>query len=75
MSNRIFGEFISNYLEGKGIKPRQKIFTLTLLWLTITLTIVYIIDNALLRVFLFLIALIVSVHILKLPTFTSASTN
>ena len=75
MSNRIFGEFISNYLEGKGIKPRQKLFTLTLLWLTITLTIVFLMDNILRRVFLFLIALIVSVHILKLPTFTSTSTN
>ena len=69
MRNRVFGEFIKNYLEGRGINPRQKLFTLTFLWLTIAFTIVYITDKVLLRVFLFLIALAVSTHILKLPTF------
>ena len=71
MRNRLFGEFIRNYLEGKGITSRQKVFTLALLWLMIAITIFYMIENIMIRILLFIIALAVSVHILKLPTLTS----
>ena len=73
MRNRLFGEFIKNYMEGKGIKAKQKGITLVFLWIMILLTTVYMIDNDLLRITLFSIALAVTVHILKLPTFTSTS--
>ena len=68
LNNRIFGEFIRNYMEGKGIKPRQKIFTLMFLWLTITFSVFYLIESFVIRISLFLIAMVVSVHILKLPS-------
>jgi len=68
INNRIFGEFIKNYMEGKGIKPRQKVFTLTFLWLTITFSVFYLIENFVIRILLFLIAIVVSVHILTLPS-------
>jgi uncharacterized membrane protein YbaN (DUF454 family) len=68
INNRIFGEFIRNYMERRGLKTRQKAFTITFLWLTITLSIYYIIEDFLLRILLVLIALAVSVHILMLPT-------
>jgi len=68
LRNRIFGKFIRNYLEGKGITPRQKVFTLAFLWLMMTFTIFYMIENLILRILLFMIAFAVSVHILKLPT-------
>jgi len=73
MQNRLFGEFIKNYLEGKGIKPRQKVVTLVFLWVMIIFTTVYMIENMIIRLFLLIIALTVSVHILKLPTVQSAS--
>lgn len=73
MRNRVFGAFIRNYLERKGITPRQKGFTLVFLWVMITFTMFYMIEPIILRLFLFIIALAVSVHILKLPTLTSAS--
>ena len=72
MRNRLFGEFIKNYMEGKGIKSRQKVITLAFLWVMIIFTTVYMIENMIVRILLLIIALTVSVHILKLPTFQSA---
>jgi uncharacterized membrane protein YbaN (DUF454 family) len=31
LDNRLFGDYLRNYKEGKGIQPRTKIFTLILL--------------------------------------------
>ncbi|MHA2313760.1 MAG: YbaN family protein [Candidatus Hermodarchaeia archaeon] len=73
MRNQIFGAFLRNYLERKGITSRHKLFTLTFLWVMISLTIFYIRDNSILPPFLFIIAFAVSVHILKLPTLKSPS--
>ncbi len=68
LGNRVFGAFIRNYLEGKGITPRQKGFSLAFLWVMMTFTISYLIENSIIRLVLLTIALTVSVHILKLPT-------
>lgn len=73
MRNRLFGEFIKNYLEGKGIKSMQKVITLVFLWVMIIFTTVYMIENMIRRIFLLIIDLTVSVHILKLPTVQSDS--
>jgi uncharacterized membrane protein YbaN (DUF454 family) len=69
MHNRVFGEFIKNYLGGKGISLRHKTFTLMLLWLMISYSILYMMENLVLQTFVFLIALAVSFHIITLPTF------
>jgi len=71
VENRIFGEFIMNYTEGRGIKPRQKAVTLVFLWMTISLSALYLIENLLVRILLFLIATAVSVHVLALPSVRS----
>lgn len=68
IENRIFGEFIRNYTEGRGIEPRQKVITLAFLWMTISFSALYLIENLPVRILLFLIATAVSVHILALPS-------
>lgn len=68
LSNRIFGAFIRNYLEGRGIRFTQKIFTLMILWVMIFFSIFYVVESFLLRTLVFLIAMGVSVHIVMLPT-------
>jgi uncharacterized membrane protein YbaN (DUF454 family) len=70
INNSVFGEFIRNYMEGRGIKIRQKIFTITFLWLMIIFSIFYVVDNFLLTILLFLIAIAVSAHIIMIPTHT-----
>lgn len=68
INNSVFGEFIRNYMEGRGIRPGQKIFTIMFLWLMIIFSIFYVVDSFLLRILMFLIAMAVSVHIIMLPT-------
>lgn len=68
IENRIFGEFIRNYTEGRGIKPRQKAVTLAFLWTTISFSALYLIERLPVRILLFFIATAVSVHILALPS-------
>jgi len=67
IENKIFGEFIRNYIEGKGVKPKQKAITLTFLWTTILLTSLYLTGNITVRILLFIIATTVSIHIIILP--------
>lgn len=75
MNNRIFGELIKNYMKRKGLEIRQKAFTIAFLWLTITFTIYYLVDHVLLRAVLLLIAIAVSIHLLKLPSLTASSST
>ena len=69
ITNRIFGEFIINYMKGKGIKRRQKGIAIFSMWVMISITIVFFLNNSLLRILLLVIAGAVSLHILNLPTF------
>jgi uncharacterized membrane protein YbaN (DUF454 family) len=63
VNNRVFGAYIRNYIEGRGMPVRIKIFTILLLWLTIGLTIVFGIQNIVVRIVLICVAIGVTVHI------------
>ena len=64
INNRIFGAYVRNYIEGSGMAVRIKIFTILLLWLTIGLTIVFGVQNTVVRIVLICIAIGVTVHII-----------
>jgi uncharacterized membrane protein YbaN (DUF454 family) len=68
LNNRVFGTFIRDYREGKGIAFRNKLLTLVLLWFTISFSVLFVIEIPLLKGLLFLIAFVVSAHIVLLPT-------
>jgi uncharacterized membrane protein YbaN (DUF454 family) len=67
LNNKLFGSYLRNYKEGKGISPAGKVSALFLLWLTICLSAVFI-GNYFVQIALFTIAIIVTIHILTLPT-------
>ncbi|MFO7677348.1 MAG: YbaN family protein [Thermoplasmatota archaeon] len=69
INNRWFGNYIKNYQEKKGIPKKVKIFTITLLWITILSTIVFFIKIYWVRILLLFIALGVSIHILTIKTY------
>ncbi|MBT9164765.1 MAG: Inner membrane protein YbaN [candidate division WS2 bacterium] len=69
MHNRIFGRYIRNYQEGKGVSLFFKIFTLILLWGTIIYTSFYVLNHIPLRLLLLFIALSVTVHVYLIPTY------
>ena len=69
MTNRWFGAYIRNYREGRGMPLREKIISLTALWLTISATIIFSVSAWWLRLLLLAIALGVTTHLVRLPTY------
>jgi uncharacterized membrane protein YbaN (DUF454 family) len=69
LNNRLFGKYISAYLQGKGMPLISKVSTLVLLWITILASILFFIENMYGRIILLLVAIGVTVHILTLPTY------
>jgi len=69
LSNRWFGEYIRNYQEGRGIPLKTKIATVIVLWVAIIYSAFIALDEILIaQVALLLIALGVSIHLIRLPT-------
>jgi uncharacterized membrane protein YbaN (DUF454 family) len=69
MNNKWFGEYIRNYREGKGIPLKTKIFALTFLWVTIGISALFLVPIFIVQIILLVIAIAVSIHILRLPTY------
>jgi uncharacterized membrane protein YbaN (DUF454 family) len=62
-NNRVFGAYVRNYIEGRGMPVRIKIFTILLLWLTIGLSITLAVQDLVIRIILICIAVGVTVHV------------
>lgn len=69
LNNRWFGTYIKNYREGKGIPLKTKIVALTVLWSGILYSIFFIVNTFIVQLVLLVIAIAVSLHIFKVPTF------
>jgi len=63
INNRIFGAYVRNYIEGRGMPVRTKIFTILLLWLTIGFSITFGVQNIVIRIVLICLAIGVTAHI------------
>ncbi|OFW54672.1 MAG: hypothetical protein A2163_04780 [Actinobacteria bacterium RBG_13_35_12] len=74
LHNRWFGGYIKNYREGKGISRKVKIWTISLLWITIIFSICTV-EIVLVRILLFLIAAAVSIHIISIRTIRQKKRN
>jgi uncharacterized membrane protein YbaN (DUF454 family) len=68
LNNRWFGSYIKNYKEKKSIPLKVKIFTVSLLWITIMLSAIIATNVTFVRIVLIIIALCVTIHILSLRT-------
>lgn len=69
LTNRLFGRYIDNYRSGRGIPLLQKILTILALWLTIGLSILYVVENWWVRGILLIIAIGVSMHLIRVKTY------
>ena len=69
--NRLFGPYLSAYRHGHGIPLRAKVSIVTLLWLSVALSAFFAVPDQLwaLRFALVAIALLVSIHVLRIKTF------
>jgi uncharacterized membrane protein YbaN (DUF454 family) len=68
--NKYLGSYIKNYQEKRAIPKKTKILALTLLWVSIGSSVVFLISKIFVRVIIITIASIVTIHILKLKTLT-----
>ena len=69
LGNRFIGSYIRNYLEGRGMSLRMKIWTIALLWIAITLSAVLATDNLIVRIILGVVLVGVTTHIVLIKTF------
>jgi uncharacterized membrane protein YbaN (DUF454 family) len=67
LTNQWFGKYLKNYAEGKGISLKAKFFIISLLWILIIYSI-FVVNNLLIQLTLFAIAIGVTIHLIKLPT-------
>lgn len=68
LNHRWFGSYIRNYHKYRAVSRQVKISTLILLWVTIAFAVIRVVDLWWLRLLLLLVALSVTVHVVKLKT-------
>lgn len=68
LGNRLVGSYIKNYLEGRGMSIKIKIWTLSLLWVAIIFSAILATDNLIIRIILVCVLIGVTIHILLIKT-------
>jgi uncharacterized protein len=69
LSNKLFGSYIKNYREGKGISAKGKIITLSLLWITILYSTFFLVSLAVIQAILLAVCIGVTIHLVRIPTY------
>jgi uncharacterized membrane protein YbaN (DUF454 family) len=69
LHNKWFGTYIRNYWEGKGVSLKAKVYTISLLWITILFSAFFIMNIFWVRILLILIAVGVTIHVLTIKTY------
>jgi len=70
LNNKYFGSYIRRYKEGKGIPIKTKIIAITILWITISYSAFFIVNNWwIIQLILFAIAIAVTIHLIRVPTY------
>ena len=75
LNNRLCGKYIRNYRSGQGISLRQKITTISILWLSIGFSIWMLSAGFWITVLLLTIAIAVSVHLVWIKTYRPETTS
>ena len=68
INNKWLGSYIKNYYEGNGITLKTKIVSISLLWMSISYTALFLIEILLVKILLLFIAIGVTKHLLSLKT-------
>ena len=66
LNNRLFGTYIGDYLAGRGMPLKTKVFTLLLMWLAVGISASIVTQNLALRIILVLLAVGVTLHIIMI---------
>lgn len=63
LNNKCLAPYVEDYMSGKGIPKKTKIRVILLIWITIGLSIIFVLNELKLRLLLLSIASIVSIYI------------
>ncbi len=69
LRSKWFGETIKNYQAGRGLTKNTKIRAIVLMWAMIMISVVFFVENFLIRLLMLGIAIAVSLYLLRLPTY------
>ena len=69
ITNKWFGSYIRNYREGRGVPLSTKVIAISLLWITIGYSALFVVGSLFFRAILILIAFGVTTHLVLLKTY------
>ena len=69
LDNKWFGAYIKNYREGRGVPLKVKVFTVSLLWITILFSVFFVVSDFWIKIILIVISIGVTIHILTIKTY------
>jgi uncharacterized membrane protein YbaN (DUF454 family) len=67
-NNKFLSPYLKNYQDKTGLSIQMKIFTISFLWLSISLSAFYLTNEFYIKVILFVIAVGVSIHLIMVKT-------
>ncbi len=70
LNHRMFGKYLRNYYHHRAIPLKIKIIAITLIWMSIGGSVIFLVKFWPARVILLLIAILVSLHIARMRTLT-----
>lgn len=65
-NSKLLGSYIQSYTQGKGMSLRHKLQTIIIMWATIILSIVFLVDKVAVMILLIVISIAVTIHIVIL---------
>ena len=68
LRNRFIGSYVRNYLEGRGMSLKMKVWTLVFLWVAIVCSAIFATESLILRIVLAIVLVGVTIHILLIRT-------
>ena len=63
LSNKLVGSYLRNYLEGKAMSLKAKIWSISILWVVIGCTAAFVTDSLIIRIVLLAVGSGVTVHV------------
>lgn len=70
INHKILGIYIKSYLEYKAITIKTKVMSVSLLWIVMSITIIFFMDILWIRILLIIIAIGTTIHLLTMKTLT-----
>ncbi|MBN1634043.1 MAG: YbaN family protein [Ignavibacteria bacterium] len=66
--NKLFGRQLKNYREGRGMSIKTKVVLIVLLWISILISVLFAVENYVLKFILIVILFGVTVYLVRLKT-------